>query len=129
MHDFSWDFGERFRRIRKLGGMSQEEFGVALGVSRQTINAYENDRQRPTMDMLERVCKGQDVSPHWLLTGLGEPTTARPYGSPMAGGFHYAISEGELVPEQTAIMNFVAEDPERAYKLTQILLDGGLSSI
>jgi len=129
MNEFSWLFGERFRKIRKLGGMSQEEFGAALGVSRQTINAYENDRQRPTMDMLERVCKGQDISPHWLLTGLGDPVTGQTYGSALNGGFHYAISEGDLIPEQSALMNFIAEDPERAYKLTNILLDGGLSSL
>ena len=129
MSEFSWEFGERFRRIRRLSGMSQEEFGAALGVSRQTINAYENNRQTPTMGMLERVCKGQDVSPNWLLTGIGDPSIGRPYGSPLTKHFHYAISEADLVPEQTAIMNFIAEDPERAYKLTQLLLDGGLNSL
>ena len=129
MNDFSWLFGERFRRIRKLGGMSQEEFGVALGVSRQTINAYENDRQRPTMDMLERVCNSQDISPQWLLTGIGDTALGLTYGTALEGGFQYAISEGDLAPEQTALMNFVAEDAERAYKLSTVLLDGGLNTL
>ena len=129
MNEFEWQFGERFRKIRKLAGLSQEEFGKVLDVSRQTINAYENDRQRPTMDMMQKVCDLQNVNPNWLLTGTGETKRSAQYTFRREGGQVFAVGESGFTPEQHALMNFIAEDPERAAKLSQLLMSGGLESL
>ena len=129
MNTFTCKFGERFRESRKLAKLSQQKFGELLGVSRQTINAYENDRQRPTLDMMEKVCRQQGISPRWLLSGTGEMSAGLTYTAAEESGPAYAVAEERLFPEQRALMNFIATDPDRAKKLTQVLLDGGLNSL
>jgi putative transcriptional regulator len=39
------------RELRKAKGMSQEQLGVELGVSRQTINAVEQERYTPSLPL------------------------------------------------------------------------------
>ena len=129
MSEFTWQFGERFRQIRKLINLSQQEFGELLGVSRQTINAYERNRQRPTMDMMEKVCRQQEISPVWLLTGRGNLKAEGTFPAGEESGPTYAVAEEHLYPEQRALISFISENPQQAKKMTQILLDGGLKSL
>jgi putative transcriptional regulator len=39
------------RELRTKSGLSQEELGSALGVSRQTINSIENGRYLPSLPL------------------------------------------------------------------------------
>ena len=129
MLSFTWHFGERFLWIRKTTKLTQEGFGQLMGVSRQTVNAYENDRQRPTWDMMERVCRELEISPPWLLTGIGDPKNE---SSLIAAGLSSpipSVSEQRLTPEQLSMINFVAENPSRAVNLTRVLLDEGLKNL
>ncbi|MBQ3841231.1 MAG: helix-turn-helix domain-containing protein [Ruminiclostridium sp.] len=43
------EFGSELQRLRKQNGLSQEELGEKLGVSRQTISKWENDTAYPDM--------------------------------------------------------------------------------
>lgn len=47
----------RIKELRKSGGMRQEDLAKALGVSRQTINAIENDKYNPTLELAMRLAK------------------------------------------------------------------------
>jgi len=129
MIKFAWQFGERFRWIRKTTKLTQEHFGQILGVSRQTINAYENDRQRPTLDMMEKVCRDLDVSPSWLLVGIGEPKGEGSYLAVSEGGPVQMTSEASLSPEQLSLVRFVTENRARANNLARILFDEGLKNL
>ncbi|UCH63675.1 MAG: helix-turn-helix transcriptional regulator [Fidelibacterota bacterium] len=124
--NFTWQFGERFRQIRRAARITQEEFGEILGVSRQTINAYENDRQRPPLDMMEKVCHLQGISPHWLLTGRGESRLDTAFPSIEGSGAPISAMEEVLAPEQRALINYITEDKARAVKLARYLLDEAL---
>lgn len=129
MIPFTWQFGERVRRIRKMVKLTQEEFGQTLSVSRQTVNAYENDRQRPPLDMMEKMCREQGISPRWLLTGLGDPKADISYAPTEEGGVAFAVGEENLAPEQLALMNFITEDRGRAVRLTRFLMGEGLKNL
>ena len=129
MISFTWQFGERFRRIRKAINLTQEEFGQMLGVSRQTINAYENDRQRPPLDMMEKVCREQGISPRWLLAGQGGPRVDTSYAPTDESSVHIAVTEEALAPEQLALINYITEDQGRAVKLARFLLDQALKHL
>ncbi|UCD38316.1 MAG: helix-turn-helix transcriptional regulator [Fidelibacterota bacterium] len=130
MMPFTWQFGERVRRIRKMAKLTQEEFGQTLSVSRQTVNAYENDRQRPPLDMMEKMCREQGISPRWLLTGLGDPKADIAYAATgEGGGIALTISEESLAPEQLALVNFITEDRGRAVRLTRFLMGEGLKNL
>lgn len=45
------------RELRKLKGMRQEDLAKALGVARQTINAIENNKYNPTLELAMKLAK------------------------------------------------------------------------
>ena len=62
----------RVKEVRKHLGMTQTEFGEALGVSRDVINSYERGRVTPTQTFLDLLCMKYGVDPIWMETGEGE---------------------------------------------------------
>ena len=49
------------RERRKARGLSQEELARQCGVSRQTINAIENDKYDPTLSLAFRLAKALET--------------------------------------------------------------------
>ena len=45
------------RSLRKAAGLTQEDLAQALGVTRQTINAIENDKYDPTLGRAMRLAR------------------------------------------------------------------------
>ncbi|HJC10252.1 MAG TPA: helix-turn-helix transcriptional regulator [Candidatus Blautia merdigallinarum] len=45
----------RIRKLRKTLGISQEELARKCGVSRQTVNAIENNKYDPTLSLAFRL--------------------------------------------------------------------------
>lgn len=54
--------GEKIQKYRKDLGLSQEELGKKLLVSRQTISLWEKDQTVPTIDNLMRLSDIFDIS-------------------------------------------------------------------
>lgn len=47
--------------LRKAAGFRQEDMAKALGVTRQTINAIENDKYNPTLELAMKIAKLMDI--------------------------------------------------------------------
>ena len=62
-------FGETLKNLREIRGMTQEQLGVILGVSRATIAGYETKNHQPDYEKLETLSRFFDVSIDYLLTG------------------------------------------------------------
>ena len=45
------------RQLRKAAGLRQEDLAQALGVTRQTINAIENNKYDPTLGLAMRLAR------------------------------------------------------------------------
>jgi len=45
-------FGDRLRAARIAAGMTQEQLGFALGVTKSSVSAWENDREAPGFRLL-----------------------------------------------------------------------------
>lgn len=62
------DIGTRIKARRKDVGMTQEELGKKIGVTKATINKYETgvviNMKRPT---IEKIAKALDVDPGYLV--------------------------------------------------------------
>lgn len=55
-------FPEQLKRFRSQKNMTQDELGVAVGVSRFTILDWEAGKRTPTIDMLPKISEVLDVS-------------------------------------------------------------------
>lgn len=62
-------FGETLKNLREIEGMTQDQLGVILGVSRATIAGYETKNHQPDYEKLEILSRFFDVSIDYLLTG------------------------------------------------------------
>ena len=62
---------KRIKKIRQNAGMTQREFADRIGVSRNTIAAYETDARVPIDAIIVSICREFTVNEDWLRTGLG----------------------------------------------------------
>ena len=51
-------FGERLQQVRKAAGLSQEQLGDLIGMSRQAVSKWETDQAAPDIETLARLCGG-----------------------------------------------------------------------
>ena len=64
-------FGEYICRRRKELGLSQEDLAKRCGVSRQTVNAIENNKYDPTLSLAFRLAKELHLTVDALFTPPG----------------------------------------------------------
>lgn len=64
--------GSRVREIRKALGLTLDEFGSKLGVTKQTISRIENGVNGLTDQMVRSICREYKVNYDWLVYGDGE---------------------------------------------------------
>ena len=58
----------RIRELRKAAGFRQEDLARELGVTRQTINAIENNKYDPTLSLAFRLARELGVTVDGLFT-------------------------------------------------------------
>ena len=63
---------ERIKELRKLLGLTQQEFADRIGVKRGAIANYEIGRNEPTVSVCSLICREFSVSEDWLRYGTGE---------------------------------------------------------
>ena len=71
--------GGRIGRAREAAGISFDEIAVQLGVTQETWDNWEADREEPRANRLAMLAGFLNVSPSWLLYGVGESPTQEPY--------------------------------------------------
>lgn len=64
--------GGRLWRAREAVGMSEAALAKALGLKKETLRAWENDRSEPRANKLVTLAGLLNVSPTWLLYGVGD---------------------------------------------------------
>ena len=65
----------RIRELRKAAGMSQEELARRCGVTRQTINAIENNKYDPTLALAFHLARELGTTVDALFCGGGQKET------------------------------------------------------
>lgn len=58
---------EKLIKLRKEKGLSQEEFGNEINVSRQAVSKWENDESKPDIDKIQEIVKKFNVTYEYLL--------------------------------------------------------------
>ncbi|MDL5367636.1 helix-turn-helix transcriptional regulator [Xanthomonas sp. NCPPB 2654] len=65
-------FGDRLREARKAAGLTQEQLGFALGVTKSSVSAWENDRETPSFRLLPNLRGVLKRSLDELICGQGQ---------------------------------------------------------
>lgn len=60
-------FGINLKKIRQDNGLTQEELAKKINTSRSNIANYENDKNMPSVDILEKISKVLNCSTDFLL--------------------------------------------------------------
>jgi transcriptional regulator with XRE-family HTH domain len=69
------ELNERIAFVRKAAGLSQEQLGQQLGVTRQAVSKWESGQSVPDAAMAAKLCQTLHVSADFVLLGL-EPEEA-----------------------------------------------------
>ena len=60
-----------FERLRQIH-MTQKEFSELTGIAPSTISEWKSKRTNPTSEKIMIICKVLDVTPEWILSGVGK---------------------------------------------------------
>ncbi|MBQ2964309.1 MAG: helix-turn-helix transcriptional regulator [Clostridia bacterium] len=61
--------GQRVKNARNENGYTQEEFSEMLGVSVEHLSRIETGSCRPSLNLIERICKALQVSEEAIMFG------------------------------------------------------------
>lgn len=64
--------GGRLWRAREAAGYNELKFARSIGIKKETLAAWESDRSEPRANKLVTIAGLLNVSPAWLLHGIGE---------------------------------------------------------
>lgn len=64
---------DRFRELRKTFGLSQEELGNKIGLSKSGISNIESGARNVTDKHIKLICSEFPVNEEWLRNGNGDP--------------------------------------------------------
>ncbi len=71
------EIAQRLKTAREKAGLSQDDAGIALGVSYQAISNYERGRNRIDVESLATLSRLYKVSPTYIITGEADDLTTR----------------------------------------------------
>ena len=74
--------GTRIAALRRERGLSQEQLGEKLGVSRQAISKWESGQTNPDVVYVAELCRLFGVSSDWLLLGMEHAQERAPVRCP-----------------------------------------------
>lgn len=70
-------FSEKIMKIRKENGLSQEEFGNKINISRQAVSKWESDQSQPEIEKVKEISKVFGISIEYLLNDELENDNAK----------------------------------------------------
>ena len=83
-------FADRLREARVAVGMTQEQLGFALGITKSSVSAWENGRETPSFRMLPELRKHLGRSLDELVCGIAPLASRQQIGE---GNLPYATGE------------------------------------
>ena len=69
---------DRFKELRKFFGLSQEELGNKIGLSKSGISNIESGKRNVTDKHIKLICSELPINEEWLRDGVGEAVKNTP---------------------------------------------------
>lgn len=80
---------DRFLKIRKKAGITQEAFASRIGLTKNFVSLIETGKREPSDRTIKDICREFDINEEWLRDGVGEmfvPLTRSESIAKFAGG-------------------------------------------
>lgn len=103
---------ERFREVRGMLDLSQDEFAAAANRTRSEIKNIEYGKTSPKEEVIVSVCKAHNINPVWLRTGSGEPFVPLTRSEELAALFA-AVQVGD--DAKSRLIKAMARMPDEAF--------------
>ena len=108
------NFASRLREARLTAGLTQEELGFALEVTKSSVSAWETGRETPSFRVLEILSQQLNVSLDFLVLGQGSEAAEQPS--------HYAIGRfAQDIPETRLLKLYRALTPNKRKALLSLI--------
>lgn len=65
-------FGKRLRKLRGKLNVTQKEMAAKMGISASFLSDIEKEKAKPGFNFLGRLAEVYNISPSWVVTGIGE---------------------------------------------------------
>ena len=102
------DLGNRIKELRLTTGLTQEELGKKLNLSKQTVSSYEKGTRTPDPDTITELAKIFKVSTDFLLGQTINPAPASVDDLPETVAPYLSEGIRELTPEaRKEVMDFI----------------------
>lgn len=131
------ELNERIAAARRAAGMSQEQLGEALGVSRQAVSKWESGQTKPDLEAVGKMCELFHLSADYLLLGReekkddGSAAQAQPKAQTTPGGYSLILLDTNPSPRETRRIlrnsGMSEEDVDRMVPLLPVALASGLT--
>lgn len=137
------ELNERIAAARRAAGMSQEQLGEALGVSRQAVSKWESGQTKPDLEAVGKMCELFHLSADYLLLGKEDKKDDSPsaQAQPQAqsqnqtqytsGGYSLVLVDTNPTPRETLHMllnsGMPEEEVDRLIESLPAVLASGLS--
>ncbi len=63
--------GQRFRNVRKMLNLSQEQFAASLGITKQAISNVEHSKSLPSTTIMNKMLINYGVNLNYLISEVG----------------------------------------------------------
>lgn len=108
-------FGDRLREARTATGMTQEQLGFALGVTKTSVSAWENGRETPSFRVLPELRNALKRSLDELICGVDASINTKPQDGDLA-----EVRVGSI-HERTLLIRFRALPPKKREAFLEVL--------
>lgn len=96
---------ERIKKLRQALGLSQDEFGRRLGVTRGAITNIELNKVEPKPLFVDLICREFNVSEAWLRDGTGEMFIERTRDEALAAFFGDVLAADDFRARLLSVMS------------------------
>ncbi len=116
--------GERVKSVRWNARLDQLRFGESVGVTRQSISAYETERLMPSRNVIERMSDSYGISPSWLLYGVKSGQDSEMAITNLSSGGQ--SDAPKLSNAQRILLEYILDNKKAAQQLAEELFNKAL---
>ena len=106
---------ERFREVREILDLSQDDFAKMANRTRSEIKNIEYNKTSPKEEVIKAVCSAHSINRVWLETGVGEPFQPKDKQSELKAIFSDVLSGRQS--DKNAFIAAIAQLPDDVFEV------------